>query len=478
MTDTQPAGRPRGYAVIDTETSGLFDFSKPADAEGQPRLASFAAIRLDADLNEEGANEYLIKPEGWILSDEVMKINGLTMERLEKEGRPVADVLKFYSALIERGYVIVAFNSQFDCKVMRGEMRRAGVPDLFEATPNICAMRAAVDVVKAPKASGRGYKFPKLSEACAHFGIEQTEQHSAMADAHAATAIFLELKALGVCPDPAVHYAKNRPDAVSEAPIQSSPPSEAPQSIGSNNPPGPIGFASETMTALSAWMADHPVILTEEDARGARLFVDRAKAALDAMETERDAKVRPLNEQVSTINLTYKTLHNSDTKKPGTFDKVFSELKARLAKFLQDEEDKRIEAAKEAKRLADDAEKAAREAEIKEAEALQNAQVGEVGINVAEVTKEADQAFDAFQRASRFAQVAERDTRVKVGGGFGPALGLRTKKVLVLTDPEAALKAIGPTEKIRDAILSSARDYKALRGTLPAGVTEIEERVL
>ena len=442
MTDTQTADRPRGYAVIDCETSGLFDFSKPADAEGQPRLASFAVVKLDADLNEEGSHEYLVKPDGWTLSPEVMAINGLTMERLEREGRPVADILKFYTTLIERGYIFVAFNAQYDAKVMRGELRRAAMPDLFETTPNICVMRASTNIVKAPKANGKGYKFPKLSEACLHFGVTQTEQHSAMADARAATEIFRQLKALGVCPDPAVHYAKNRPEAtiattetekpLSEAPIQSSPPSEAPQTIGSNQPPGPIEFANETMTALSAWMADHPVILSEEDARAARLYIDRAKGALDEMETERDTKVRPLNEQVNAINLTYKTLHNSDAKKPGTFDKIFAELKARLAKFLQAEEDKRIAAANAARKLAEEAEAKAREAEAKEAEALQNAQVGEVGISVAEVTKEADQAFDTFQRASRFAQVAERDTRVKVGGGIGPALGLRTKKTLVL----------------------------------------------
>ncbi len=69
------------YAVIDTETSGLFDFSKPADAEGQPRLASLAVIRLDAELNEEGADEYLIKPEGWTLPAEATTINGLTIEQ-------------------------------------------------------------------------------------------------------------------------------------------------------------------------------------------------------------------------------------------------------------------------------------------------------------------------------------------------------------------------------------------------------------
>ena len=41
------------YAVIDTEGSNLFDFSKPADAEGQPRLAELAIIYADSEFNIE-----------------------------------------------------------------------------------------------------------------------------------------------------------------------------------------------------------------------------------------------------------------------------------------------------------------------------------------------------------------------------------------------------------------------------------------
>ncbi|MEY4951800.1 MAG: hypothetical protein RL299_224, partial [Pseudomonadota bacterium] len=41
-----------GYLVIDTETSGLFDFKKPADDPSQPRLASLAMIWADDDGNE------------------------------------------------------------------------------------------------------------------------------------------------------------------------------------------------------------------------------------------------------------------------------------------------------------------------------------------------------------------------------------------------------------------------------------------
>lgn len=199
------------YAVIDTETSGLFDFSKPADAEGQPRLAHLAMILLTEDLAEERISEIFVKPDGWKMSPEVAAINGLTMDVLNEKGAPVGDALAAYGQVIDDGYIIVAFNAQYDTKIMRGEMRRAKIDDRFERTPNICVMRGATDVCQVPKASGRGYKFPKLAEACAHFKIKQEDAHRAMGDARAALAIFLKLRELGVCPEPTVHFAKNQP---------------------------------------------------------------------------------------------------------------------------------------------------------------------------------------------------------------------------------------------------------------------------
>ena len=87
----------------------------------------------------------------------------------------------------------------------------AGLPDLFEQTPNICVMRAATPVCKVPKKSGSGYKFPKLAEACGHFKIAQQAQHTAMDDARVAAQIMRELAALGALPEPEVHFAKEKP---------------------------------------------------------------------------------------------------------------------------------------------------------------------------------------------------------------------------------------------------------------------------
>lgn len=214
------------YAIIDTESSGLFDFSKPADAEGQPRLAALGVIMLHEDLTVQAEHEFLVKPEGWVMGVEAAAINGLTTERLMAEGLDLAFVLRKYITLVETGYVIAAYNAQYDTKIMRGELRRSGLPDLFEVTPNVCLMRPLTNVCKLTKATGRGYKFPKLSEACAHFKIEQPTAHSALGDARSAAALLRICKGIGVLPEPEVHYAVNRPDKA--APVASKPAEPTP----------------------------------------------------------------------------------------------------------------------------------------------------------------------------------------------------------------------------------------------------------
>ena len=196
------------YAVINTETSGLFDFSKPADAEGQPRLAHLCMIFVDADLKEEGVADYLIKPEGWTMTPEAEKINHLSTALLMEKGVSIVNALSAYATAIDEGRIIVAFNAQFDTKVMRGEMRRSKIDDRFERTPNICVMRPLTEICAIPKAKGKGFKFPKLSEAMAHFKIEQSGAHLADGDARAALELFRVLRKIGACPEPSVHFAK------------------------------------------------------------------------------------------------------------------------------------------------------------------------------------------------------------------------------------------------------------------------------
>jgi hypothetical protein len=247
--------------------------------------------------------------------------------------------------------------------------------------------------------------------------------------------------------------------------------------IGNNNPPGPIDYAAGVIDQINEWLKDHPTVETEEQARDSKPLLDRAKAALEEIETERDSKVRPLNEQVAGINATYKAMHNTDAKKPGKFDKIVLELKARVGAYMAREEAKRRAAAEEARLAAAEAERIARAKEAAEQEALANAKAGEV-VDVAAVTAEADEAFSDFEHQSRFAARAERDAKVKIGGGFGRTASLRTVETLHLDSYHKAITAIGPHEKIADAILSAARDYRKEHGKLPEGVRATTERKL
>jgi DNA polymerase-3 subunit epsilon len=197
------------YVIIDTEGSGLFDFSKPADAEGQPRLAQLAMIYADAEFNIEREYSAYVKPDGWTMDPKATAINGLTDEILNEKGAPVTDVLAVYTDAIKEGRAVVAFNAQHDCKTMRAELRRAGMPDLFEETKNVCVMRKANGII--PKAGGKK-GWSKLSEARKHLGLDESEVHTAIADANAAWHILKYLATHGADLTPEVHYAKNHPN--------------------------------------------------------------------------------------------------------------------------------------------------------------------------------------------------------------------------------------------------------------------------
>ena len=220
------------FAIIDTEGSGLFKYRDkdgkplPADAPGQPRLAALCLILLNDDADLTIAEEYvaLVKPDGWSMEADATAVNGLTDERLNAEGKPVAEVLAVYSQAIQEGYVMVAFNAQHDLKQMRSALRHAGMPDLFEQTRNICVMRKAQGVI--PRPDGKS-SWPKLDHCRAHLGLGRDGAHEPSADAHAALAVFRHLLAQGVEMAPQVHYAKEvkpeavpvEPEAIPDAPI-------------------------------------------------------------------------------------------------------------------------------------------------------------------------------------------------------------------------------------------------------------------
>lgn len=241
--------------------------------------------------------------------------------------------------------------------------------------------------------------------------------------------------------------------------------------IGHNNPPSAIDMARDAIKPLAAFLSANPVIEGHDAAKEAKLFLDRVKATIGDLESAKEAEAKP-------HHTAWKAA--LDKFKPATeyVTKLQTELKLRLAVYIRAEEAKRAAEAEAARKVAEAAEAAAREAERAEFEAKQNAAVGELGVDVAAAIDTADQKFAEFQQSSRFAAIAEKDAKVRIGGGFGKVASLRTKDVWALNDPVAALQAIGCTDGIREAILTAARQYHKLTGNVANGCALTKERVL
>lgn len=234
------------FAVIDTESNGLFVHRDArggvvrSDAEGQPRMAAFAMILLNEDFSVQDQYVTLIKPDGWKMTPEATAINNLTDEMLAENGKPIAEVMQVFTRVVREGFAIAAFNVQHDLRLCRGELRRAGMDDLFQITKNFCCMRKSNGPI--PKADGKK-GWPKLSEAKAFLMAKgllkdatEGEPHSALHDAQVCVAILRFLKSEGIDLTPEVHYARE-PKPGQAPPPSPSAPVDMPASAGNEEIP-------------------------------------------------------------------------------------------------------------------------------------------------------------------------------------------------------------------------------------------------
>src|ERR1700730_4702493 len=81
----------------DTETSGLPQWSLPSEDPSQPHITQLAAELCDEDSGTVLAYmDFLIKPEGWTIPPELEALTGITNERANLFGVPIAQVLPIF----------------------------------------------------------------------------------------------------------------------------------------------------------------------------------------------------------------------------------------------------------------------------------------------------------------------------------------------------------------------------------------------
>lgn len=170
--------------IFDTETTGLLKASI-VDLDKQPKIIELAAIKLDDTTFEElGRIEFLVQP-GHELPKEIIKITGLTDEKLKDAKTFEHHYQKLVDFFIGERF-LVAHNISFDMGMLKNDLARIGRMTQFPYPPvQICTVNQTIKI--------KGYRL-NLSAMHQHlFGETFKEAHRAMNDVEALARCVKEL---------------------------------------------------------------------------------------------------------------------------------------------------------------------------------------------------------------------------------------------------------------------------------------------
>ncbi len=201
---------------VDTETTGKALFKAPYKDKQQPHIVQIALLHYEGE-EERFALNTLVQPEGFTVPKEALAIHGISTERAEAYGLPLATVLSIYADLMSRSDLLVGHNISFDAFVLDCEMARLNFN--CPRPPTYCTMKSAAGFTRIPGPRG-DWKWPRLEEACQLLlGQPLAGAHDAMNDLRATQRLYRWL-----CKAPSA--ASPTPPLVAKANVPVSP--EAP----------------------------------------------------------------------------------------------------------------------------------------------------------------------------------------------------------------------------------------------------------
>ncbi|MER5420485.1 exonuclease domain-containing protein [Streptosporangium roseum] len=169
-------GRPRGYAVIDLETTGL----RPS---WNDRVIEIGIVHLDLSGEVTGEWATLVNP-GRDLGPQ--HIHGITAADI----RHAPAFGEIAGAVAERldGRVVAAHNLPFDAGFLSHEFGRLGLDTPLDHTAGVCTMAWSAQFLPGAPRS--------LAACCARAGVSLNGHHEALADARAAAGLLRHYLAL------------------------------------------------------------------------------------------------------------------------------------------------------------------------------------------------------------------------------------------------------------------------------------------
>lgn len=162
---------------------------------------------------ENHIEDFIIRPEGYIIPKEATLIHGISHEKAMNEGTPLEVVLGLFIRDALRAVKVVGHNVYFDSSIIKANVLRISMkkPDLqaykwnekiriaLDKSKRICTMQKSIKFCSIPFPSGRGgIKWPTLIELHEKLFHESFPAHNSKEDVLATVRCFDRLVELGV----------------------------------------------------------------------------------------------------------------------------------------------------------------------------------------------------------------------------------------------------------------------------------------
>lgn len=180
---------------FDTETTGIpRDYNAPSsDITNWPRLVQLSWLKTTFDGNIIEQKDYIIKPNGFEIPSQSIKIHGISNQKALTGGTELTIVMNDFLKSISDCNVLIGHNVSFDKKVVGAELIRLGYKDTIQYVKSFCTMKSTVRICKIP--GMYGYKYPELQELYYFlFNKKFEDAHNSLADILATKECYFELK--------------------------------------------------------------------------------------------------------------------------------------------------------------------------------------------------------------------------------------------------------------------------------------------
>lgn len=189
----------------DTETSDFPKNDLPDHHVSQPGLVEYGAVLTEDDGTELACASFIVKPEGWVITDGAAGAHGITNEIADRVGVPHMLAVATHCNLRGLATRIVAHNIAFDERIMRYAISRAKrTPAALGPLDIFCTMQSSTAHVNLPptvKMLRAGFNKPKppsLSELYKFLFNEEFEgAHCAINDVRAMLRCYFHMRELG-----------------------------------------------------------------------------------------------------------------------------------------------------------------------------------------------------------------------------------------------------------------------------------------